>query len=378
MSQSVQPDLAVPPIRRLLLVRLDHIGDFLLTVPPLVNALGNVAPDLEISLLTTARSATLARSIPGVKQVHVYDPPWSVSDPDGTPFSRLQYAYRAARFSLQAALNRFGRYDALVHLSFSAPEKILCRLLAPIRAGFRGPYSDRLHPFAASALTHSVAFDTTEHLLTNCRTLLETILPLEIPETYPVTPVPASVNADDICFGDMAIQPPFLGIHPGGEGSFKNWPLSCFAELARQLVTKTGMACVLLGGPDQAESVQWIMHRTAMSGIQAIITSNFASLARRVAGLKLFIANDGGPAHLGAALGTPTVVLFGPTDERIYGPRGPHVTTIRSQVPDPRLDYPWASGTRAIPAASLQALTVEAVLAHALNRMETTRTTESV
>lgn len=56
---------------------------------------------------------------------------------------------------------------------------------------------------------------------------------------------------------------------------------------------------------------------------------SLVELARSLAGARLYIGNDSGVSHLAAAVGCPTVVLFGPTDPRVWAPRGGHVTVVR-------------------------------------------------
>ncbi len=60
----------------------------------------------------------------------------------------------------------------------------------------------------------------------------------------------------------------------------------------------------------------------------AVRFEDLGELARFLAGARLFLGNDSGIAHLAAAVGTPVVALFGPTDPAVWAPRGPHVSVV--------------------------------------------------
>jgi ADP-heptose:LPS heptosyltransferase len=130
----------------------------------------------------------------------------------------------------------------------------------------------------------------------------------------------------------------FVSVHPGSGSPAKNWPFARFVETARALAE--GRRWLLVAGP--AES--------------ALAAPADAVLARewplRVLGAaltrsSLFLGNDAGVSHLAAAVGAPTLALFGPTDPSLWAPVGPRVKTLRA------------------PGGSLDALGVAAVLAAA-------------
>jgi len=96
-------------------------------------------------------------------------------------------------------------------------------------------------------------------------------------------------------------------LHPFSGGAKKNWPLACFRELAAQL-NNVAWTC----GPEEQ-----------LEGAKRF--SDLAELARWIAGARLYIGNDSGITHLAAAVGTPTLAIFGPTDPAIWRPAGAHV-----------------------------------------------------
>ncbi|HKW98307.1 MAG TPA: glycosyltransferase family 9 protein [Bryobacteraceae bacterium] len=105
----------------------------------------------------------------------------------------------------------------------------------------------------------------------------------------------------------------FAVIHPFSGSPKKCWPLARYRELARHL--EAHMPVRWCAGPEER-----------LEG--AVRIENLYDLACRLATARVYIGNDSGITHLAAAVGTPVVALFGPTDPRIWAPRGPHVTVI--------------------------------------------------
>ena len=108
---------------------------------------------------------------------------------------------------------------------------------------------------------------------------------------------------------------PEIIIHPGSGSPTKCWPEAQFAALCSAL-ERRGLRAALLCGPVEIE-------RGLTSDHATICPPDLSTLAALLAGARLFIGNDSGPGHIAAAVGTPTLSLFGPTDPRIWSPRHP-------------------------------------------------------
>jgi len=119
----------------------------------------------------------------------------------------------------------------------------------------------------------------------------------------------------------QGLPPAFLAVHPGSGSPAKNWPSERFLEVARNL--SGGRAWLLVRGPAEGASP---LSRGAVDARQWPLRVLGAVLAR--AGL--FLGNDSGVAHLAAAAGAPTLVLYGPTDPALWAPVGPAVVTLRA------------------------------------------------
>ncbi len=110
-------------------------------------------------------------------------------------------------------------------------------------------------------------------------------------------------------------------IHPGSGGAGKNWPLERFVAVARTLES-------------QGRSVHWsIGPAEREAGMDApgvkLDTGALVELAGALAAARLYIGNDSGITHLAAAVGCPTVAVFGPTEPAVWAPRGGHVWVYR-------------------------------------------------
>lgn len=100
----------------------------------------------------------------------------------------------------------------------------------------------------------------------------------------------------------------FAVIHPFASSPSKRWPLEKFREVARLLK----MPVRWCAGPEEPLE-------------DAVRIENLYELGCWLAGARLYIGNDSGISHLAAAVGTPTIVIFGPTDPAVWAPRGSQV-----------------------------------------------------
>jgi ADP-heptose:LPS heptosyltransferase len=119
---------------------------------------------------------------------------------------------------------------------------------------------------------------------------------------------------------DWAAHRPIVGMHPAcSPGWNRRWPLPAFAELAVRIVGATDAELVLLGGRGDAAEIDHIRaavrrHHTRRP-VRTWLDRPLVEVASLIDGLDLLVGNDSGPAHLAAALGTPTVVMYGPDGE---------------------------------------------------------------
>lgn len=127
---------------------------------------------------------------------------------------------------------------------------------------------------------------------------------------------------------------PILAVGPASNWVGKIWPIERFAQTAQQLLGPGGPLeggrLMILGGPGDERMVEELRMASArgryvdLTGKVDLLTA-YAALKRA----DLFIGNDSGLMHIAAAAGIPTIGLFGPSDERRYGPWGAWTKAVR-------------------------------------------------
>lgn len=127
---------------------------------------------------------------------------------------------------------------------------------------------------------------------------------------------------------------PILAMGPAANWIGKVWPIERFTQTAAQLLDKDGPMAggrlLILGGPEDTRMVEELRMASArgrtidLTGKVDLLTA-YACLKRA----RLFIGNDSGLMHIAAAAGAPTIGLFGPSDERRYGPWGDRAEAVR-------------------------------------------------
>ena len=127
--------------------------------------------------------------------------------------------------------------------------------------------------------------------------------------------------------GRDQIQKPLLGFHPGSGSRAKNWPLGRWTDFIEKIETKFE-GLLLIGGEADDEVIQAFRLRWHGPAIESVVRQNLWDLARALTRCTIFVGHDTGVAHLAAAVQTPTVVLFGPTDPNVWRPLGSHVKTV--------------------------------------------------
>jgi len=125
----------------------------------------------------------------------------------------------------------------------------------------------------------------------------------------------------------------FLVLNPGAAyGSAKRWHEDRFADAAGSLASEFHLLVVLIGSEKERSIAERIRER--MKAPAAILNgkTTLETLIGLLAESSLMITNDSGPMHIAAALGVPTVAVFGSTDERVTGPFGPRTRIVKYQV----------------------------------------------
>jgi len=122
-------------------------------------------------------------------------------------------------------------------------------------------------------------------------------------------------------------------LHPGSGSKKKVWPLDRFLSLARTLQNRFGSKILIPFGPAEGSEVEEVFEGMDPRAVIRVKELSLKELASVMEGCRLFIGNDSGISHMACALGIPTIAIFGPTDPRVWSPRGERVWVIQKEIP---------------------------------------------
>ncbi len=276
---------------RILVVRLGAMGDVIHALPAVV---------------------TLKRNFPSASITWVIDPKWAVLL-DGNPFvdEVLPFDPRAwvSIHKLWSVLRR-SRFDTAVDLQGLVKSAVIVGASgAPRRIG--RDRREAREPFASLFYTQRVG-TSPPHAVERS---LELARGAGASRMYREFPIPPGRREGDLPPGPFVLASPLAG------WASKQWPLEYYS-LAANALRKQGCTLVVNGSPDARDTLAEIKGaHVHVSGIAGLIDAT-----RRAAGV---IGVDSGPLHLAAALGQPSVAIFGPTDPACNGPIGGTVTVLR-------------------------------------------------
>lgn len=307
--------------RRVLAVRLDNLGDVLLTSPAL-RAISESLPGAEVTLLTSPVGAQVGRLHPDLAGVILAEAPWV------DPWQRL--AHDSARERHLNETLREGGFDAaIIFTSFRQsplPAAYLCYLAdIPLRLGATTDgagslLTTRHRPPAHLCHEVEAALDLVGAVgLTTADDRLALALP------------PSAHTAARDWLMDMAdTRGPLIVIHPGCTMPARTYPWDGYAAIADKLVAELGATIVLTGDASERELLERIAEHLApatrrATGVCAGILP-FPAFCALIAAADLTVTNNTGPMHIAAAVQTPVVALFALTNppEQWRPWRAPH------------------------------------------------------
>ncbi|HET7136110.1 MAG TPA: putative lipopolysaccharide heptosyltransferase III [Casimicrobiaceae bacterium] len=317
MSSYLPDAIPLADVHRVLVTKLRHHGDVLLA-SPVFATLARAAPHAEIDALVYGETAPMLANHPAITTIHAID--------RDAKRQGIVAQVRAER-ALFAAL-RARRYDLLVHLTDHPRGLTLAHLLRPRFAVTREP-RDR-SPLWRRRFTHFYRLprNTPRHAVeANLDALRRIGVYPELDDKRLVFVPGRDAEARiDAMLQERAIVPhAFIHAHPGSRWLFKCWtPRANAAFLDR--VASDGYAIVVTGAPDprEREIVAATLDAAAPHTRAQLLDLGgrltLPELGALTARARLFFGVDSAPMHLAAAMGTPTLALFGPSGEHEWGP----------------------------------------------------------
>lgn len=302
-------------LRRALVIKLRHHGDVLLA-SPVFTALKAAAPQCEIDALVYQETAPMLTGHPAISCIHVIDQQWKNSG-----------LFRQAKAEISLFKTLRGRsYDLLIHLTDHWRGAWLARLLRPSYSVALLPtLRPQTHLWRAS-FTHLAPLPP----LGNRHTIechLDALRAIGHQPSQPHRRLVFNVSAaahDHVArlLAKYGITPErMIHVHPASRWMFKTWTAAGFAEVIAALAEQ-GFIPVVTSGPAEKERafIAQILTLCRQRPIDFSGQLSIEELGALIANARLSLCVDSAPMHLAAAVGTPVVALFGPSNENEWGP----------------------------------------------------------
>lgn len=303
--------------RNILVIKLVGLGDTVLMLTP-VARLHRHFPQSRITALVTPLSEGILSVQPYVDETIVYDV--FGGDRGLLGLLRIIRLLRARKFDCVI--------DFEQHFQLTSIIAYLTR--APRRLGFYFGRSPRKGIF-----TNPVCFDPERHMVDSymrlleplgiCADRVEELERIFIPDED-AWPVEAWLRERGIGPDDILV-----GVHPGSgpRAPAKRWGVEKYAEIIRRLRREYDARIVVTGSPGERELAERIIGLAGREGVHnASGDFNIRQTTALLKNCRLFISNDTGPMHMAAALGRPTIGIFGPETPVRYGPVGKSSTAV--------------------------------------------------
>ena len=271
----------------ILFITATRIGDAVLS-SGLIKRLVDEIPEARFTIVAGPLAAPLFANVPNLERLIVFE-----KSRTGSHWFDLWRQVRRTRWGLIVDLRGSG----------------LSRFLSTKRRAIHRKSAEPVHKVLEAARTLRIEDEpAAPHLFTH-----------QDVESY----------ADELTKG----QGPILAFAPSANWIGKTWPVERFSQVAMTLMDRYGPLAggrlMVLGGPGDEALARSLKDSAGrrfidLAGKVDLLTA-FACLKRA----RLFIGNDSGAMHLAATAGVPTLGLFGPSDERLYAPWGPHARVVR-------------------------------------------------
>jgi ADP-heptose:LPS heptosyltransferase len=262
------------------------------------------------------------------------DPLWS----GVTVFDPTRIRGIVPRFRIAARLRRM-RFDAsLCFFPSNRWEYNLLPALCAIPARWGFEYPLKKAGSLSFLLTKKVGVREDLHDLKQNLALAGAFLGAEIsdgPAEFPVLFGAEEGRWAEEFFRSRSSNPVRIGIHPGSSAEHgmeaKRWAPERFAALADRINAHLGAEAYIFGGPEEGPLKKAVLDTMRTRG-HLVAPETLRRTAALLGRCALCVCNDSGLMHLAACQGTPTVGIFGPTDERRNGPWGPHSLAVRKPM----------------------------------------------
>lgn len=330
-------------IHKILVLQFAPIGDTIFAIPAL-KALRRAYPGAIIAVLSSPRAGDILRGAPYLDVLRICR--------SGLELIRAMVEFRSLGFDLAVGLSNQGSWLAS-----------LCR--APFKTGLPSPLLSLADP-------GPIKEEPLAHVVEYCLAVAA-----KLGAATDERDLEIWLSRNDHERAEAFLAPhgrgPWVAVHPGGRYfRYKRWPVPSFARLIEGL-SGNGWRTIIVGGPEDLRLAGELARLSKAPLVSAVGRLRLRETAALIARCRLFIGNDSAPLHLAAAVGTPSIGLFGPTCPSQFGPYGAGHTVIYKNLSCSPC-FRFMGGfrqywPRCAQPACMSAITVEEVLDAALARL---------
>ncbi|KMQ80199.1 ADP-heptose--lipooligosaccharide heptosyltransferase II [Candidatus Burkholderia pumila] len=293
-------------VKRILCIRLDNLGDVLMTTPA-IHALRKAQPDRYITLLASRSGMAVARFIDDIDQVIEYHAPWVKQPGPADPVKDLAMRERLAQ----------GQFDAAVIFTVYSqnplPAAMLCHLTGiPLRLAHcrENPYG-----LLTDWVQETEPQQGTRHEVERQLALVAQVgaRAADLHMRFTVPDDDAVSLAQKLQAHGADFDAPYIVVHPGATAASRRWPAERFAQFIRRIGADMKWPVLVTGSQDESALVREVcdsnLYAVDMAG--ALELGELAMLIQRA---QVLVSNNSGPVHLASALNTPVVDLYALTN----------------------------------------------------------------
>jgi ADP-heptose:LPS heptosyltransferase len=309
------------PIRRILVLKLDHIGDFILGMPAM-RRIREGFPDAHITLVCATWNRGWAEQVGWFDRIVCFD-----------FFSSLNRNWSGTQVDLQArydavALLPLETYDLAVDLRYDTDTRpCLYRVDTKHRAGFYAPpseglpYLDLVLPLTEGGLSERGPAEAMPAGLRLQLLAVAIIAAFSPPRRHPAEAL--------LTASPRGVQRPFAVLALSAGDPIRCWPIERYGEVGRELIARHGLDIVVLGGAVEQEDAVQLAASLPQERVRTVIDKPLVDLPLLIANAALCVCNGSGVSHLAASLGVPTVcILSGAARMSVWRPVGPNAVSI--------------------------------------------------
>jgi ADP-heptose:LPS heptosyltransferase len=317
-------------IKRILAVKVDHIGDFITAIPA-IRRLKAIFPAASIHVLASRAARAFAATLDCVDEFiefEFFNPvsglgPRQIGDDEYKALSEQLAPYR---FDIAVDLRKhLDTRDVLRHTR--------ARFLAGYDHMGQFPYLDVALEWEGDKNLQRKRSHVTDDLLN----LVEALGTAGATERTRLDLVATDQGPPDFLADDARalFARPVVAVHPGVGNVMRQWPTGHFAALIDLLVAKNAVNVVLIGGPEEAalaaEVLEQVVHRDSVASL--VGKTPLRELPALLSACALYVGNNSGPKHIAAALGVPTIGIHsGVVDATEWGPIGRRAVALRRNM----------------------------------------------